>query len=508
MAQFVVSVPEPYASQIGASSVVVSAEGVSGLQAIDLVASLITRNSQYGGTNTTGFSASPLLFGAAPPAGAITTGDLTQIIAARNQSAPAGVGDPGIGDEQGSGSAFTGVGIPTGVGTRPSGVPNRTQPEGQVQQQQDQPYDPAELNTLAAQFAAQFAETGLDMGLATTFGNQIAAIVIGGANGGDPVGAFRTFMGQFQNNEGLIAYTDEGPVIHPAAQLALQMVTTQLSQRMADQSFVAQLMETYTSASTAIKAAEIAADSGVDVEEIRKAAQENVATINGLTAREVAMINGASAEEVARITGLSAEEVARIRGEFDLEVARQSGLDETTIARIRANADRDVARITGNPFNFTQEQQIEIERLRATGGLSPEQLLQQERIRAGSSLIPTLVNLRSNPSALGSLVATGGISGIEGAIANLTGQPGLLQDIADSPSGNVPASALGLRGSGQTPQFQSLGSFRGAPENLSAYDIRDRSNEELQFLSGQAAASGITPSGLSSRIASNTPQGV
>jgi hypothetical protein len=102
----------------------------------------------------------------------------------------------------------------------------------------------------------------------------------------------------------------------------------------------------------------------------------------------------------------------------------------------------------------------------------------------------------SNPSAVGFATEQGLFGG---------GNNQVLQDINNSPEGNVPGSLFGFNspsaggaGGGQTTNTG----------NFNANTLRNASDEQIGFLQGAASAGGQTPSEFEQEVQSFTPQGV
>jgi len=142
------------------------------------------------------------------------------------------------------------------------------------------------------------------------------------------------------------------------------------------------------------------------------------------------------------------------------------------------------ARSQGNPFGFSPYQQISLQESLARGGLSPQQRLAEIQATGSPQQMANMLNFIGNPAAVG--YAT---------------QTGMLQDIADSPAGNIPAFAVGLN----RPQVPPTAS--PAPPNPTTAHLADLSASERGFLEGQYAALGKVPDDLYSEAEARTPKG-
>ena len=141
-----------------------------------------------------------------------------------------------------------------------------------------------------------------------------------------------------------------------------------------------------------------------------------------------------------------------------------------------------LAQAPGNPFGLTAQQQIDLQTELARGGLTPAQRLAEVQASAAPQNMANYLNFIGDPSAVG-----------------FASQSGMLQNIADSPEGNIPASLFGLN----TPQSTSQ-----VPVNPTLANLSDLSDEQLGFYQGQQAAQGITPSQSLRSAAEVTPMGV
>ena len=119
----------------------------------------------------------------------------------------------------------------------------------------------------------------------------------------------------------------------------------------------------------------------------------------------------------------------------------------------------------------------------ARGGLTPTQRLAEVQAGAAPQNMANYLNFIGNPAAVG-----------------FAGQSGFLQNIADSPEGNIPASLFGLNVPQNTP---------AVPTNPTMADLTDLTDEQLGFYQGQQAAQNYqTPSQIFQQAQTVTPQGV
>ena len=130
------------------------------------------------------------------------------------------------------------------------------------------------------------------------------------------------------------------------------------------------------------------------------------------------------------------------------------------------------------------------------GGLSANQRLAEINASQSGQNFANQLNFMSNPSAVGFATEQGLFGG---------GNNQVLQDINNSPEGNVPGSLFGFNspsaggaGGGQTTNTG----------NFNANTLRNASDEQIGFLQGAASAGGQTPSEFEQEVQSFTPQGV
>ena len=121
------------------------------------------------------------------------------------------------------------------------------------------------------------------------------------------------------------------------------------------------------------------------------------------------------------------------------------------------------------------------------GGLSPEQRIAEINASQAGQNFANQLNFMSNPSAVG--FAT---------------EQGLLNDINNSPEGNLPGSLFGFN----SPSAAGAGGGQTTNTgNFNMNTLRNASDEQIGFLQGAAAAGGQTPSEFQAGIESVTPQG-
>ena len=142
-----------------------------------------------------------------------------------------------------------------------------------------------------------------------------------------------------------------------------------------------------------------------------------------------------------------------------------------------------LAQAPGNPFGFTANEAMALQNSLARGGLTPTQRLAEVQAGAAPQNMANYLNFIGNPAAVG-----------------FAGQSGFLQNIADSPEGNIPASLFGLN----VPQSSPT-----VPTNPTMADLSGLTDEQLGFYQGQQAAQNYqTPSQIFQQAQTVTPQGV
>ena len=121
------------------------------------------------------------------------------------------------------------------------------------------------------------------------------------------------------------------------------------------------------------------------------------------------------------------------------------------------------------------------------GGLSPEQRIAEINASQAGQNFANQLNFMSNPSAVG--FAT---------------EQGLLNDINNSPEGNLPGSLFGFN----SPSAAGAGGGQTTNTgNFNMNTLRNASDEQIGFLQGAAAAGGTSPSEFQAGAESFTPQG-
>ena len=129
------------------------------------------------------------------------------------------------------------------------------------------------------------------------------------------------------------------------------------------------------------------------------------------------------------------------------------------------------------------------------GGLSPEQRIAEINAGQSGQNFANQLNFMSNPSAIG-FASEQGLFG--------SGNNQILQDINNSPEGNVPGSLFGFN----SPSPAGAGGNQTTNTgNFNANTLRNASDEQIGFLQGAASAGGQTPSEFNQQVESFTPQG-
>jgi hypothetical protein len=217
---------------------------------------------------------------------------------------------------------------------------------------------------------------------------------------------------------------------------------------------------------------------------------------------------------------LGLQEAQAAAGPFQAAQLGQTIGDIGTILRSGLTPTEQVAlaRAPGNPFGLTAQQQIDLQGTLARGGLTAEQQssLMGLQARGGITKEDEFMALQ-NSLARGGLTPNQRLAEVQASAApqnmanylnfignpaavGFAGQSGFLQNIADSPEGNIPASLFGLN----VPQNTSA-----VPVNPTLSDLTDLSDEQLGFYQGQQAAQNyLTPSQIFQQAQTVTPQGV
>jgi hypothetical protein len=129
------------------------------------------------------------------------------------------------------------------------------------------------------------------------------------------------------------------------------------------------------------------------------------------------------------------------------------------------------------------------------GGLSANQRLAEINASQSGQNFANQLNFMSNPSAIGFATEQGLFGGQNNQ---------LLQDINNSPEGNVPGSLFGFN----SPSPAGAGGNQTTNTgNFNANTLRNASDEQIGFLQGAASAGGQTPSEFNASKESFTPQG-
>ena len=182
---------------------------------------------------------------------------------------------------------------------------------------------------------------------------------------------------------------------------------------------------------------------------------------------------------------LGVQEAQAAAGPFQAAQLGQGMGDISTILRGGLTPEQQLAlaQAPGNPFGFTANEAMALQNSLARGGLTPTQRLAEVQAGAAPQNMANYLNFIGNPAAVG-----------------FAGQSGFLQNIADSPEGNIPASLFGLN----VPQSSPT-----VPTNPTMADLSGLTDEQLGFYQGQQAAQNYqTPSQIFQQAQTVTPQGV
>ena len=182
---------------------------------------------------------------------------------------------------------------------------------------------------------------------------------------------------------------------------------------------------------------------------------------------------------------LGVQQAEAAAGPFQAAQLGQGMGDISTILRGGLTPEQQLAlaQAPGNPFGFTANEAMALQNSLARGGLTPTQRLAEVQAGAAPQNMANYLNFIGNPAAVG-----------------FAGQSGFLQNIADSPEGNIPASLFGLN----VPQSSPT-----VPTNPTMADLSGLTDEQLGFYQGQQAAQNYqTPSQIFQQAQTVTPQGV
>jgi hypothetical protein len=199
---------------------------------------------------------------------------------------------------------------------------------------------------------------------------------------------------------------------------------------------------------------------------------EQQLALAGLQAR-----GGLSAEQQSSLAGMQArggitDEQSFINLQNQLARGGLTATEQSALAGLQARGG-----ITDENEFMALQQSL------ARGGLTPAQRLAEVQASAAPQNMANYLNFIGNPSAVG-----------------FAAQSGMLQNIADSPEGNIPASLFGLNVPQNTP---------AVPTNPTMADLTDLTDEQLGFYQGQMAAQNYqTPSQIFQQAQTVTPQGV
>ena len=245
-----------------------------------------------------------------------------------------------------------------------------------------------------------------------------------------------------------------------------------------------------------------AARGQVDAATVQADAQRDIARIQssvGLDQNQkdylIAQVNSDAQRAVAAIQSAAQQSVAATQaaGQIGAAQAGASGfgalLSGDTAVNQQANAILR-AQQANNPYAVAQLGDVEQSRIDQIlrGGLTAEQRLAEIRASQEAQNFANQLNFIGNPSAVG-----------------FASERGLLQDISDSPEGNIPGSLFGFNAPSAT------GAGGGQTTNVGNYNLntlRNASDEQIGFLQGAASAQGMTPSEFQDQVEAFTPQGV
>jgi hypothetical protein len=162
--------------------------------------------------------------------------------------------------------------------------------------------------------------------------------------------------------------------------------------------------------------------------------------------------------------------------------------------------DIAAANAANNPFAATQlgQDANRIDQI-LRGGLSAEQQRQLALANQAGQMQGNLLNFLGDPYAVGAAQTLTG-----GNIPGFSTQQ--LQQIADAPSGTLPAFAAGLNDSPfALPETQAIGGARGLEANFTQGQFQDLSPTEQRSVTGQLSGYGITPDEIEEASGSFTP---
>ena len=217
-----------------------------------------------------------------------------------------------------------------------------------------------------------------------------------------------------------------------------------------------------------------------------------IAQVNADTQRAVATLQAMGQNTVAQTQagGQIGAAQAGATG-FGALLSGDTGVNQQANEILRAQA-------ANNAYGSAQlgQDQSRIDQI-LRGGLSADQRLAEINAGQSGQNFANQLNFMSNPSAVGFATEQGLFGG---------GNNQVLQDINNSPEGNVPGSYLGLFNS---PSPAGAGGNQTTNTgNFNANTLRNASDEQIGFLQGAASAGGQTPSEFNQEVQSFTPQGV
>ena len=215
-----------------------------------------------------------------------------------------------------------------------------------------------------------------------------------------------------------------------------------------------------------------------------------IAQIVDQTQRAVAAIQGGSQQNVAQ---------AQAGGQIGAAQAGASGFGALLSGNAGVNQQANEilrAQAANNAYGSAQlgQDQSRIDQI-LRGGLSADQRLAEINAGQSGQNFANQLNFMSNPSAVGFATEQGLFGGQNNQV---------LQDINNSPEGNVPGSLFGFN----SPSPAGAGGNQTTNTgNFNANTLRNASDEQIGFLQGAASAGGQTPSEFNQQVESFTPQG-
>jgi hypothetical protein len=299
------------------------------------------------------------------------------------------------------------------------------------------------------------------------------------------------------------------------------------NQKNFDPNQIAQIAANSTEAVVARGQAEAARIQG-DAQQAIAQIQSNVGLDQNNKDYQIAQVVDQTQRAVAAITGGSQQNVASTQAGAQLSAAQaaagaaspygfmQQGGTSNQLEQIFAGQNA-VGLAQANPYALTNAQGYGLGQAQAAnnpyaatqlgqdstrvdqilrGGLSAEQRLAEINASQSGQNFANQLNFMSNPSAVG-FATEQGLFG--------SGNNQILQDINNSPEGNVPGSLFGFNSPSPAGAGGNATTNTG---NFNANTLRNASDEQIGFLQGAASAGGQTPSEFNQQVESFTPQGV